>query len=80
MQVQVTQDAEFGPMMDLLVKLVQDQRGLVVRGKGPAMGPSGSHQEAAGNSSSTSCQNACARTRTAMAVAARYSRRTFLPT
>ena len=30
MSVQVTQDAEFGPVVDLLVQLVQYERGLVI--------------------------------------------------
>jgi hypothetical protein len=32
MSVQVTQDAEFGPVMDLFVKLVKHERGLVILG------------------------------------------------
>jgi hypothetical protein len=32
MPVQVTQDAEFGPVVDLFVKLVQHERGLIVLG------------------------------------------------
>jgi hypothetical protein len=39
MSVQVTQDAEFGPVVDLFVKLVRHERGLVILGVGASEGP-----------------------------------------
>ena len=68
--VQVTQDAEFGPVVDLLVELVKHERRLVILGVWASDGSQRLPPEAAGNSWSTSCQKACARSKTAIASAA----------
>jgi hypothetical protein len=39
MQVQITQDTQLGPVMDLLVKLVEHERGSVFLGNWASHGP-----------------------------------------
>ena len=49
MQVQVTQDAEFGAVVDLFVEMVEHERGLVTLGVLASDGAQRFHQEAAGS-------------------------------